>query len=38
VQGQASGRRLRRFNQTMALALVLTAAWMLWQQTAFAYI
>lgn len=28
VDGQPSGRRLRRFNQGMALALVLTALWM----------
>ncbi len=38
VNGQATSGRLRRFNQTMALALVLTAAWMVWNQTAFAYI
>lgn len=38
VAGQATGHRLRRFNQSMALALVLTAAWMVWSQTAFAYI
>ena len=35
VEGQATGGRLRRFNQTMALALVLTAAWMVWNQTAY---
>lgn len=28
VDGQPSGRRLRRFNQGMALALVMTALWM----------
>ena len=38
VDGQATGGRLRRFNQTMALALVLTAAWMVSNQTSFAYI
>ena len=35
VEGQATGGRLRRFNQTMALALVFTAAWMVWNQTAY---
>lgn len=35
VDGQATGGRLRRFNQTMALALVLTAVWMVWNQTAY---
>lgn len=35
VEGQATGGRLRRFNQIMALALVLTAAWMVWNQTAY---
>lgn len=35
VDGQATGDRLRRFNQTMALALVLTAFWMVWNQTAY---
>ncbi|MBA4261444.1 MAG: lysine transporter LysE [Comamonadaceae bacterium] len=30
VNGQPSGARLRVFNRLMALALVLTAAWMLW--------
>lgn len=38
VDGHGTGLRLRRFNQTMALALVLTAAWIAWNQTAFAYI
>jgi threonine/homoserine/homoserine lactone efflux protein len=35
IDGQPSARRLRRFNQTMAVALVLTAAWMLWNQSTF---
>ena len=30
VNGQPTGARLRVFNRLMALALVLTAAWMLW--------
>lgn len=38
IDGQATGGRLRRFNQTMALALVLTATWMAWSQTALTYI
>jgi threonine/homoserine/homoserine lactone efflux protein len=35
VDDQATGGRLRHFNQTMALALVLTAVWMVWNQTAY---